>query len=115
MSAEQVEFLEQLNNRMADQMASARRMLEAVAGQGGDMLSLEELAKKVAGELEACRLKIDKGIGRELRPFVIHCTNCGKRHVDRDEWATLAEAHHTHKCAGCGALFKPKPYATVGV
>jgi predicted house-cleaning noncanonical NTP pyrophosphatase (MazG superfamily) len=46
-------------------------------------------------------------------PMILHCPKCGVQHVDRGIWGTT-RVHRTH-CAGCGELWKPFDYATVGV
>jgi len=46
-------------------------------------------------------------------PMVLHCPKCGAQHIDRGVYAT--RVHRTHLCAGCGELWKPFDYATVGV
>lgn len=46
-------------------------------------------------------------------PMVIHCPDCGKKHVDEGEWAT--KEHKTHLCSRCKALFRPANVPTVGV
>lgn len=43
----------------------------------------------------------------ERRP--LNCPECGKPHVDRDEWAT--KPHHTHLCEHCGHEWRVEPYA----
>jgi len=48
-------------------------------------------------------------------PMLLTCPNrrCGKRHIDRGEFAT--KAHHTHACQFCGHVWRPALGATVGV
>ena len=46
-------------------------------------------------------------------PLQLMCPNCGKQHIDRDEWAT--RPHRTHLCEYCGNKWRPYMGATVGV
>ena len=46
-------------------------------------------------------------------PMLLHCPMCGKRHVDRGEFAT--KPHHTHSCQHCGVTWRPAVVHTVGV
>jgi hypothetical protein len=54
-------------------------------------------------------------------PMVLRCPKCGKQHLDVDEWAT--RPHRTHLCdntpagpgTGCGHLWRPVIFPTVGV
>jgi predicted RNA-binding Zn-ribbon protein involved in translation (DUF1610 family) len=46
-------------------------------------------------------------------PMLLGCPGCGKRHVDRGEYAT--KPHHTHACQECGMCWRPAIVATVGV
>jgi hypothetical protein len=46
-------------------------------------------------------------------PMLLHCPMCGKRHVDRGEFAT--KSHHTHACQKCGHVWRPAIVHTVGV
>ncbi len=38
-------------------------------------------------------------------PLPLFCPVCRAQHVDRDEWATPAKAHHKHLCEGCGHVW----------
>ena len=46
-------------------------------------------------------------------PMIIHCPDCGCRHVDKGEFAT--KPHHTHACQACGMVWRPAIVPTVGV
>jgi hypothetical protein len=46
-------------------------------------------------------------------PMILHCPECGGRHVDQGEFAT--KPHHTHACQHCGLPWRPALVATVGV
>jgi len=46
-------------------------------------------------------------------PLILHCPDCGERHVDRGEFAT--KLHHTHACQQCGFVWRPSLVNTVGV
>lgn len=44
----------------------------------------------------------------------ITCPKCLKQHVDQEEWATT-RVHKNHLCEHCGNLWRPFPFATIGV
>ena len=46
-------------------------------------------------------------------PLVLHCPECGERHVDEGVFAT--KHHHTHSCQFCGLTWRPAVVFTVGV
>ena len=46
-------------------------------------------------------------------PMLLWCPECGKRHIDVGEFATLK--HHTHACQHCGMVWRPAIFDTVGV
>ena len=50
-------------------------------------------------------------------PMILHCTVCGVQHIDKPEpdkgWTN--PPHRTHLCHACGNLWRPQPWATVGV
>lgn len=46
-------------------------------------------------------------------PMLLRCPECGKRHIDVNEFAT--KVHHTHACQFCGMVWRPAVVATVGV
>lgn len=46
-------------------------------------------------------------------PMILHCPECGKRHIDEGEFAT--KPHHTHACQHCGFVWRPAIIDTVGV
>lgn len=47
-------------------------------------------------------------------PMLLVCPSCGRRHVDRGEFAT-SKVHHTHACQYCGMVWRPAVVPTVGV
>lgn len=46
-------------------------------------------------------------------PMILHCPECGERHIDEQEFAEVA--HHTHACQGCGFVWRPAKVNTHGV
>lgn len=56
---------------------------------------------------------IRRHIKGEPIPMRIHCPECGKLHIDENEFVT--KVHHTHTCQFCGAVFRPAVVPTVGV
>ena len=46
-------------------------------------------------------------------PMLLWCPECGKRHVDVGDFATLK--HHTHACQKCGHVWRPALVNTIGV
>lgn len=46
-------------------------------------------------------------------PMVLHCPDCGTRHIDAGEFAAVP--HHTHACQGCGLVWRPAKVNTHGV
>ncbi|HYE39916.1 MAG TPA: hypothetical protein VEB23_08290, partial [Ramlibacter sp.] len=53
----------------------------------------------------------------EPLPLVLYCQACGKQHVDAPEPETgwTNPPHRSHKCAGCGWIWRPADFPTVGV
>ena len=53
----------------------------------------------------------------EPLPLVLYCQACGKQHVDAPEPETgwTNPPHKSHKCAGCGWVWRPADFPTVGV
>ena len=45
--------------------------------------------------------------------MILHCPECGERHIDEGEFAD--KPHHTHACQGCGFVWRPAKVCTVGV
>lgn len=54
-------------------------------------------------------MKLDEPV-----PMILHCPKCKAQHVDRGVYATT-RVHRSHLCAGCGHVWRPFDYATVGV
>ncbi len=46
-------------------------------------------------------------------PMILHCPECGKRHIDEGEFAT--KVHTSHSCQHCGITWRPAIVPTVGV
>lgn len=46
-------------------------------------------------------------------PMILHCPDCGYRHIDADEFEY--KVHHTHACQNCGLVWRPAVIATHGV
>lgn len=46
-------------------------------------------------------------------PMILHCPECGERHIDEQKFAEVA--HHTHACQGCGFVWRPAKVNTHGV
>jgi rubredoxin len=58
-------------------------------------------------------LVLDKGEPHHTIPMILHCPQCGARHIDEETFATVA--HHTHACQGCGFVWRPAKVNTHGV
>ena len=54
--------------------------------------------------------KLDAGV---TIPMILHCPDCGERHIDEQAFASVA--HHTHACQGCGMVWRPAKVNTHGV
>lgn len=48
-----------------------------------------------------------------IRRVIIHCPECGLKHIDREEWAKIP--HRSHLCEGCGYIWRPFEFSTFGV
>ena len=46
-------------------------------------------------------------------PMILHCPQCGERHIDEHEFSDVA--HHTHACQSCGFVWRPAKVNTHGV
>lgn len=46
-------------------------------------------------------------------PMILHCPQCGHRHIDEGEFAL--KSHHTHACQVCGLVWRPAKVNTHGV
>lgn len=46
-------------------------------------------------------------------PMIMHCPECGGRHIDEGPFAEIA--HHTHACQHCGVVWRPALVNTHGV
>lgn len=58
-------------------------------------------------------MALGKGVNTETIPMIMHCPECGSRHIDEGEFAT--KAHHTHACQSCGLVWRPALVNTHGV
>jgi rubredoxin len=58
-------------------------------------------------------LVLDKGEPHHAIPMILHCPQCGARHIDEEAFASVA--HHTHACQGCGFVWRPAKVNTHGV
>ena len=45
--------------------------------------------------------------------LILHCPECGGRHIDEGIFAT--KEHHTHACQHCGFVWRPAVEPTKGV
>jgi len=57
-------------------------------------------------------LEAARGLSAPI-PMLLHCPECGTRHIDEGEFAT--KNHHTHACQECGFVWRPAIVSTVGV
>ena len=46
-------------------------------------------------------------------PMILHCPECGGRHIDEGEFEY--KVHHTHACQHCGMVWRPAIVPTQGV
>jgi predicted RNA-binding Zn-ribbon protein involved in translation (DUF1610 family) len=44
---------------------------------------------------------------------IMHCPECGSRHIDAGVWAS--KPHHTHACQHCGFVWRPMIENSYGV
>lgn len=63
---------------------------------------------------ESCPFPAARDILLQPVPLLLFCPECQMQHVDEGEWAT-ARRHRKHLCQGCGHVWKPYPFDTVGV
>lgn len=54
-----------------------------------------------------------KGEADTTIPMLIHCPQCGERHIDEGDFAY--HPHHTHACQNCGLVWRPAKVNTHGV
>ena len=45
--------------------------------------------------------------------MILHCPDCGNRHIDEGEFKS--KEHHTHACQHCGFVWRPAIEPTRGV
>ncbi len=45
--------------------------------------------------------------------IIMHCPACHLQHIDKGEWET--KPHRRHLCDGCGHIWQPSIWYTVGV
>jgi hypothetical protein len=48
-------------------------------------------------------------------PMVLHCPACGWQHIDEPKGDWTNPPHRSHLCAGCGHIWRPFDFPTVGV
>lgn len=53
---------------------------------------------------------VDEGV---TIPMLLHCPQCGERHIDEQKFEKVA--HHTHACQSCGHVWRPAKVNTHGV
>jgi rubredoxin len=70
-------------------------------------------AKELGAEILSNLARVAGSQPGDPVPMVLHCPECGARHVDAGEFA--ARSHHTHACQSCGFVWRPAVVATVGV
>lgn len=101
--------------------------LASVMREGSDKvtaLRVAELAEAVLCRLprpltnqEIAELALGAWFLLDPVDVVLHCPRCGAQHVDAQNPAEgwTNPPHRTHKCAGCGQLWRPSDRATNGV
>jgi predicted nuclease with TOPRIM domain len=72
-----------------------------------------EQEKQTAMTLDGFVGDLEKAHNAQV-PTEILCPECGKLHVDQDEWATT-RLHRKHLCHGCGHVWQPYVVTTTGV
>lgn len=72
-----------------------------------------EQEKQTAATLDGFVGDLEKARNAQV-PTEILCPECGKLHVDQDEWATT-RLHRKHLCHGCGHIWQPYVVTTTGV
>lgn len=86
---------------------------------GDTIMTLNLRGTEDAGACAIAELRLREAyvsqIGEVAAPvaMILHCPECGGRHVDQGEFAT--KPHHTHACQHCGLPWRPALVATVGV
>jgi hypothetical protein len=50
-------------------------------------------------------------------PMILYCPACGRQHIDAPELAIgwTNPDHRSHRCSGCGTIFRPADVCTTGV
>jgi hypothetical protein len=69
-------------------------------------------ALKVARAELATILAVDNPV-----PMLLNCPKCGEQHIDEPDEANgwSNPPHRSHRCGGCGCIWRPADVATVGV
>lgn len=69
--------------------------------------------KKVTSMAVVFVLEMTSGAPFYTFPMILHCPECGGRHIDEGEF--LTKPHHTHACQHCGFVWRPALVNTHGV
>lgn len=77
------------------------------------LLTLKEEKRDMMGEEKLKTGKADEETTSAPIPIILHCPECGERHIDKGRFST--HPHHTHSCQHCGLTWRPAVVATVGV
>lgn len=111
---ELVEAIDSGNDDAIDsELADVMEVIEALGGFGGIRRGIMSRQQRKRDDLGG----FDKGVVMKLDepvPSILLCPKCNTQHVDKGVWATV-RVHRTHLCEGCGAIWRPFAYATVGV
>jgi predicted house-cleaning noncanonical NTP pyrophosphatase (MazG superfamily) len=110
------ELVEAIDAGAADQIVEELADVQEVIRAFGDqrLLRLTVMARQIEkreekGTFTNVVMKLDEPV-----PSILLCPKCNTQHIDKDVWATT-RVHRTHLCEGCGAIWRPYAYATVGV
>ncbi len=92
-----------------ESLSAALHDMAHAGGNSDD--AAEEIMKLVDARLQA-RPAPSVSSGDPI-PMILHCPECGARHIDDGAFAT--KPHHTHSCQECGLTWRPAVVPTVGV
>jgi hypothetical protein len=90
-----------------------RRALEIVQLADADRLSVLIVKDCLDAATDEGRIGEKARAAPPPIPMILHCPECGARHVDVGEFGT--KVHHTHSCQECGLTWRPAVVPTVGV
>lgn len=96
---------------MSDRHPNAYEIAGGIV-QNGSPLNRGD-AMTMAKELLQSRRDFQDGKIAGPIPLLLHCPECGERHVDKGTFAE--KPHHTHACQHCGMTWRPAIVDTVGV